>query len=127
MSAEHSRHRKSARLEQTRQLMRVRPLSMRAEEGYLRWIEEFLSGCRWNAVTATNSIIMRVERSSNSIFVVFALFVVTSFPRVAGWNPACAGMSGWRGLLEARSLPGDWPEKEVRNGAKVHRNGGGSA
>ena len=42
MSAEHSQPRKSPLLEQTRQLMRARHMSIRTEEAYLRWIEEFL-------------------------------------------------------------------------------------
>ena len=42
MSAEYSQPRKSPLLEQTRQLMRTRHLSIRTEEAYLRWIEEFL-------------------------------------------------------------------------------------
>ncbi|MDA1056022.1 MAG: integron integrase [Planctomycetota bacterium] len=37
-----SRPRKSPLLEQTRQLMRVRHLSIRTEDAYLRWIEQFL-------------------------------------------------------------------------------------
>ncbi len=42
MSGEQSRPRKSPLLEQTRRLMRTRHLSIRTEEAYLRWIEEFL-------------------------------------------------------------------------------------
>ncbi|MCA9204475.1 MAG: integron integrase [Planctomycetales bacterium] len=37
-----SRPQKSALLEQTRQLMRLRHMSIRTEEAYLRWIERFL-------------------------------------------------------------------------------------
>jgi hypothetical protein len=42
MSAESSLPRKSPLLEKTRQLMRARHMSIRTEEAYLRWIEEFL-------------------------------------------------------------------------------------
>ena len=37
-----SRPRKSPLLEETRQLMRAKHMSIRTEEAYLRWIEQFL-------------------------------------------------------------------------------------
>jgi len=42
MSTEQSQPKKSPFLEKTRQLMRPRNMSIRTEEAYLRWIEEYL-------------------------------------------------------------------------------------
>ena len=51
-----------------------------------------------------SSILVAMGRIVEITFVVFALFVVTSFGRVARWVPACAGMTCWGGLRERPCL-----------------------